>query len=578
MTDVDPGATPVRGRMVLAWLTAAVAGLEAAVDEINSLNVFPVADSDTGTNMLVTLRAAARAAAETGSAPGGPDIARATVAGAVSGARGNSGVILSQIMRALAARLAPTGDLTADGVAEGLTAAVDLVTAAVAEPVEGTILSVLRDAAGAAADAAAASAGGGSAGTGGGAADLAAVAVAASDAGFDALLRTREQLVDNSRAGVVDAGGRGLLVMFDALVTVTTGRRVDRPAFARADRPAEPRRGAAPVSAPLDQDLPPDQDPPRGLHAEYEVMYLLLEAEQATADRLRDELRAFGESVVVVADADPAPTSTWSVHTHTTEPGRAIQAGLGHGALRSIAVNVLHAVAGASHTGQLALQALVDVPRAVVALVSGDGAAELFAGEGAQVIRCDEGITHGQLRAALHQYAGREVLLMPNGALPTAELLSVAAQTREAGVLVTVLPTSTMVQALAALAVHEPTGPVADDTYSMVEAATNARCGQVVAVAEDALTILGPCGPGDYLGMVGGEVVVLEQDQYSAGEALTELLLATGGELVTVLLGAAADTDFPDRVLVALRGHRPEVDVIGYRGQQRACVMEIAVE
>ena len=98
------------------------------------------------------------------------------------------------------------------------------------------------------------------------------------------------------------------------------------------------------------------------------------------------------------------------------------------------------------------------------------------------------------------------------------------------------------------------------------------------AVTEDALTILGPCGPGDYLGMVGGEVVVLEEDQYSAGEALAELLLATGGDLVTVLLGEAADGDFPDRVSAALRPDRPEVEVVGYTGGQSASVMEIGVE
>jgi DAK2 domain fusion protein YloV len=561
MTDGRTGKPgPGPGRLVLAWLAAAVTALERAVDEINSLNVFPVADADTGTNMLVTMRAAARAAAEAGRGPAGTDIARATVAGAVSGARGNSGVILSQILRAVAAQLGPTGDLTPGAFATALRNAVELVTAAVADPVEGTIVSVLRAGAEAADRAVQQDPT---------ASDLAPVARATAAAAFDALLRTRDQLADNTAAGVVDAGGRGLLVLLDALVTVTVGAAPARPVFAR---PAPSHPGGE-VGAD-GQSRGHRHDPPRGPHAEYEVMYLLPDVPQPTADRLRDELQSFGDSVVVVADADPAPTATWSVHTHTTEPGRAVQAGLGHGKLRSITVNVLHEVA----TEPLGLHALLSAPRAVVALVSGDGAAQLFEAEGAQVIRCDTGLTHGALRAALHRYTGREVLLMPNGALPTAELLAVAAQARESGVLVTLLPTSSMVQALAALAVHDPGGAVADDTYSMAEAAANARCGQVVAVQEDALTILGPCGPGDFLGMVGGEVVVLEQDQYSAAEALTELLLATGGELVTVLLGADSETDFPDRVLAALRSDRPEVEVVGYRGDQGGSVMEIAVE
>lgn len=545
--------------MVVAWLRRAVLGLERAVDEINALNVFPVADADTGTNMLVTLRAAARAAEEADRREGPHAVARATVAGAVAGARGNSGVIVSQIMRGVAAQLGEDADLTAAGLAEGLRSATELVTAAVAAPVEGTILSVLR---GASDGAGAALAAGG---------DLGACARGAADTAFDALLRTREQLSVNADAGVVDAGGRGLLVLLDALVEVTAGAAAERPRFTRQSAPH------------VHVHVAPDgtvghahghEDPPRGPHADYEVMYLLPDATEAAATRLRDELQTFGDSVVVVAAADPDPVATWSVHTHTTEPGRAIQAGLAHGKLRSIAVNVLQET---GHT-ETPLQALLDAPRAIVALVSGDGAADLFAEAGAEVIRCDAGMTHAELLAALHRFEGREVLLMPNGALPTPELLAVAARSRESGVLVTLLPTSSMVQAIAALAVHEPNGHAADDTYSMAEAAAGARCGSVVAVTEDALTILGPCGPGDYLGMVGGEVVVLEEDQYSAGEALAELLLATGGDMVTVLLGDAGDGDFPDRVSAALRPDRPEVEVIGYRGGQTASVMEIGVE
>lgn len=543
--------------MVVAWLRRAVLGLERAVDEINTLNVFPVADADTGTNMLVTLRAAARSAEVADRTEGPHAVARATVAGAVAGARGNSGVIVSQIMRGLAGQLGPDADLTAEGLVTGLRNATDLVTTAVAEPIEGTILSVLR----AAAD------GAGAALAGGG--DLATCARGSADAAFDALLRTREQLADNAAAGVVDAGGRGLLVLLDALVEVTAGAVPERPRFGRQIAPH--------VQVHVDEahgHTHDHVDPPRGPHADYEVMYLLPSATEATANRLRAELQAFGESVVVVAAADPDPVATWSVHTHTTEPGAAIQAGLRHGKLRSIAVNVLQE-AGHAETP---LQALLDAPRAIVALVSGDGAAELFAGAGAEVIRCDKGMTHAELLAALHRFEGREVLLMPNGALPTPELLAVAARSRESGVLVTLLPTSSMVQAIAALAVHEPNGHAADDTYSMAEAAAGARCGSVVAVTEDALTILGPCGPGDYLGMVGGEVVVLEEDQYSAGEALAELLLATGGDMVTVLLGDAGDGDFPDRVSAALRPDRPEVEVVGYVGGQTASVMEIGVE
>lgn len=151
------GPSEQDGRVVVAWLRRAVLGLERSVDEINALNVFPVADADTGTNMLVTLRAAARAAEEADRTEGPHAVARATVAGAVSGARGNSGVIVSQIMRGVVGQLGPDADLEAAGLAEGLRTATGLVTSAVADPIEGTILSVLR----AAADGAAAALAGG---------------------------------------------------------------------------------------------------------------------------------------------------------------------------------------------------------------------------------------------------------------------------------------------------------------------------------------------------------------------------------------------------------------------------------
>ncbi|MDF0589231.1 DAK2 domain-containing protein [Tsukamurella sp. 8F] len=545
---------------VIRWLTVGASALERSVDEINGLNVFPVADADTGTNMLVTVRAAAEAAvrAQRAAGDGRVDVARVTVAGAVSGARGNSGTIVSQIVRGLAEHLTPDGGVDAAGLAAGLHAGTRLVTRAVAEPVEGTILSVLRaaaEAAGAAADT--------------GEPSVADSARAAADAAFDALLSTRDQLADNARHGVVDAGGRGLLVLLDALVEVACGTAPPRPRFARVGEVAAHQQ-AVPVAA---GETHTHDTPPRGPHAEYEVMYLLPDATEAAASRLRDDLQAFGDSVVVVADGTPDPSATWSVHTHTTEPGRAVQAGLGHGAIRNIAVTVL-----ADATEHTPLQALLDAPRTLVALVCGDGAAELFESEGAQVIRCDGGISHVELQTSLHRFAGGEVLLLANGSLETAELLAVAARCRESGVLVTLLPTSSMVQALACLAVHDPSALAADDTYAMAEAATNARTGAVVAVEEDSLTILGPCGPGDYVGMVGGEVVVLEEDQYSAGEALADLLLATGGDMVTVLLGADADGDFAERVQASLRVERPEVEVVAYGGGQSATVMEIGVE
>ena len=228
-----------------AWSHAAVNGLIAHADEINGLNVYPVADADTGTNMLFTMRAAAaRVESEGDDVTDVTVVASALSAGALHGARGNSGVILSQILRGIADvtvdAAAQTGGSLADidGALFGaaLRHAVALVVASVGEAVPGTIVSVLQAAAGAAEDAAADGA------------DLVAVVHSAADAAVVALEKTTQQLDVLADAGVVDAGGRGLVVLLDAMSAMLTGHAPDRHAYAAARPYRAPRSTRWPPS------------------------------------------------------------------------------------------------------------------------------------------------------------------------------------------------------------------------------------------------------------------------------------------------------------------------------------------
>ena len=217
-----------------AWAHTAVGDLITHTDEINRLNVFPVPDADTGTNMLFTMRSAW---AEVDGEPDGDvaQVAAALAAGALRGARGNSGVILSQILLAVAEALASApaqrdGELTdVDGALFGaaLRHAVALVVASMGEPVPGTIVSVLQAAAGAAEHCAADGA------------ELAAVTVAAAEAAAAALDRTPHQLDVLAEAGVVDSGGRGLLVLLDAMTATIAGHAPHRPAYQPSAQPAD---------------------------------------------------------------------------------------------------------------------------------------------------------------------------------------------------------------------------------------------------------------------------------------------------------------------------------------------------
>src|ERR1700754_4149617 len=260
------------------WAHTAVGDLIAHTDEINRLNVFPVADADTGTNMLFTMRAAW---AQADASPRGGDVAGVAAAladGALQGARGNSGVILSQILRGLAdvaaeATAETGGELTEiDGsvLAAALRHAVGLVAASMGAPVPGTIVSVLQAAAEAAED------------TGSDGADLGGVVAAAADAAAVALDKTIEQLDVLADAGVVDAGGRGLLVLLDALSRTVSGHAPSRHEYVPSPPVAQPT-----VASPA---------PPR-----FEVMYLLTGCEPDGVEHLRRRLDELGDSVAIAA-------------------------------------------------------------------------------------------------------------------------------------------------------------------------------------------------------------------------------------------------------------------------------------
>lgn len=539
----------VDGSALCRWAHACVAGIEKRCDEINELNVFPVPDADTGTNLLATLSAAVRSAdalPET-RASAASDVARALARGAVTGARGNSGAILSQVLRGIA-ESTTTHSLDAHTLRSALRHAADLALEAVSFPMEGTIVTVLA----AAADAVALEEA---------EASLSRLAVAAADAAAEALLRTPSQLDVLGAAGVVDAGGRGLVVILDALVEVVCGVAPAREAFHTVS-----------VEGPVaDHGCGPAHLAHEVTGQDYEVMYLVAESDDARIGELRGRLGSLGDSVVIVGDgADEAPT--WSVHVHCRDAGAAVEAGLEAGRLRDVRITcfVLDAARAGGPNGS--------APRAVLSVVEGAGAADLFAQEGAHVLRSDGAVTPGDLLAAIRGTGRREVVVLPNGALPAQDLIAVGARARAEDRDVVFLPASSMVQALAALAVHDAERLAVDDAFAMSEAAAATRWGSLRIAEERALTYVGTCEPGDGLGLVGHEVVVIERDVVAAGCRLVDLVLGAGGELVTVLLGAQAAEGLGERVAAYITSRHPGVEVMVYHGGQGRDVLQFGVE
>ncbi|WP_374101059.1 DAK2 domain-containing protein [Antrihabitans sp. YC2-6] len=539
------------GAALLRWANACVDGLIRHCDEINDLNVFPIPDSDTGTNLLFTMRAAVESV--TRNAPpraSAHDVAVAMARGATTGARGNSGIILSQVMRGVAESTSD-GPLTATSLRDALDSATVLVRGAVSVPVEGTIVTVLECAAVAARSCPAD-------------APIADVATAAATAAAEALERTPTQLQVLSEAGVVDAGGLGLVVLLDVLVAVITGVAPRRPQFVRR-RPVVREQKRRTPHSPRKPQSPAMQD--------YEVMYLLRETDEVRIAALRRSLGEIGDSVIIVSDGD----GCWSAHVHCKDAGAAVEAGIDAGRIFQVRVNCF---ALDAEGGRRALETPVVgiADRGILALVEGDGAAALFRAEGATVLRCDEPISATKLLSAIRSMDNREVLVLPNGALSAHELVAVGVAARDAMRDVLLLPSSAMVQGLAALAVHDPMRIAVDDAFAMSEAASGTKWGSLRMATERALTLVGTCERGDGLGLIGNEVVIVESDVEDAGRKLLDRVLGLGGEMVTILVGAAASPGLVKTLSDHISRVHHGVEVMVYPSGQSGDLLQLGVE
>ncbi|KDE98070.1 dihydroxyacetone kinase [Mycolicibacterium aromaticivorans JS19b1 = JCM 16368] len=534
------------------WASTAVGDLITHTDEINRLNVFPVADSDTGTNLLFTMRAALTEAESVTGSGGVGELTAALAEGALHGARGNSGVILSQILRGLAdvtaAAAADTdgylADIDAVLLGAALRHAVGLVVSSMGgQLVAGTIVSVLQ----AVADTVQQWAADG--------ASLAESLTAGGEAAVTALDRTPEQLDALAEAGVVDAGGRGFLVLIDALTATVTGHA--------------PHRHAYEPGPPLVETVTAEPAPPQ-----FEVMYQLAGCDSAALDPLRTRLEQLGDSVAIAASAE-----RYSVHVHTDDAGAAVEAGLAAGAVSRIQISVLSTGPARVSPGSWSRE------RAVLAVVDGDGAAELFSQEGACVLRPDaeladpvNGVSARELLRALVDAGAAQVMVLPNGYVAAEELVAGCTAGIGWGIDVVALPTGSMVQGLAALAVHDPGRHAVDDGYSMARAAAAARHGSVRTATEQALTWAGSCEPGDGLGIAGDEVLVVADDVTGAAAGLIDLLLVAGGELVTVLTGAGTDPAVADALAAHIHRRHPGIEFATYATGHRGDELLIGVE
>jgi DAK2 domain fusion protein YloV len=512
--------------------------LRSHKEVINRLNVYPVPDGDTGTNMTLTIESVV---AELGDvAPEAPmgSVTHAISHGSLMGARGNSGVILSQLLRGLVEKFPKEGDVAAELFAESLEHADVLARQAVVRPIEGTILSIARA---------------GAEGARAHPEDLTAMARGARDQARVALAHTPEQLDVLKQAGVVDSGGSGLLLWFDALCYVLGGDALPEPP------PLETIHVHVQEQAYHEGDVS---------ELRYEVMYLL-DADDSTMHAFREVWSGIGDSIVIVGG-----DGLYNCHIHTDDIGAAIEAAIDAGRPRDIRVTDL--------TEQVIEERWVregiaepaeefDEPppaTAVVAVVVGDGVGRIFRTLGVRHL-----VAGGQsmnpstadLVEAVLATGSNEVVILPNNKniRPVAEQVNALVEQT-----VTVVPTNSIVEGFAALLAYDPDASAEQNSVSMRASACNVVAGEVTQAVRDTQTDAGEVHVGDWIGLSAQGVLSIADSIAVASNHLLATLLKPEHELLTIIEGDGANPANTRRITEFVADEYPQLSVEVHHGGQ----------
>jgi len=522
-------------------------GLLSHKEALNRLNVYPVPDGDTGTNMALTVESVI---AEMDQAD--PDMAATCAAiahGSLMGARGNSGVILSQILRGVATTLSDHEQIDAIIFTDALEVAADAAYEAVMKPVEGTILTVMR-----------ACAVGARSALDAGETSLVSVVGASLEAGEIALARTPELLPVLAEAGVVDAGGAGLLLLFSGVLHVLDGREMPDP-------PPDEVTAATPGLAGFER---PDTHSGDVSDLRYEVMYFL-EAPEESIDLFKNAWASIGDSIVVVGGE-----GLWNCHVHTNDIGAAIEAGIVAGRPKQIRVSDLSEeveeqrwVREASGAASMLPPREVDRVRcAVVAVSPAVGISRIFESLGVQEL-----VSGGQtmnpstadLIAAVERAPSLSVVILPNNKNIIAVANQVAHHTEKT---VAVLPTTSVPEGFACLLGYDPQISADGNVEAMAEIASDVVVGEVTKAVRDSSSEAGPIATGDWLGLDSSGIRVVRPSLAGVAVDLLDLLIGDEHEIVTIIEGADADVSVSSQIVDWVRQHRPQAETEVHSGGQ----------
>ncbi len=532
--------TACDGRLFKEALLGAVAWLTANRDEVNALNVFPVPDGDTGTNMLLTLQAAAEEIHNLDE-PDLSRVAKRAAHGALMGARGNSGVILSQILRGFAAGVGTRKEADAQGLAEGLREGAAVAYRAVIKPTEGTMLTVARESAAGAVRRASETA------------DLTEVLGAACESARVAVERTPDQLDILRRAGVVDAGGYGLQIILEGFLKAMRAEPVA--AFAkRAPQYAAPRAVAAPEIG-------------WGYCTEF-----VIQGDGLPFEQVRAEISRRGDSALVVGDEEAI-----KVHVHTHEPAALISYASSVGTVSRLKVDDM----SAQHHrlgGEAPRRAPSPKHLAVVAVAGGDGFRRIL-----ESLGVDSVVEGGQsmnpstedLLAAVESVPSDDVLLLPNNANVILAAMQVPQLTRKR---VRVIQSRSLPQGIAALLAFDFTADLETNGDAMEHALGQVHTVEITHAVRASEVDGMKIAEGDVIGLLNDRVVEAGGSRQSVAERVLRKLDPAEFQSLTVYAGADAPQSEREAMVQTLKKRFPDCTVELQSGDQALYPYVIAVE
>ena len=517
---------------------AAHAALKAQVARINALNVYPVPDGDTGTNMLLTLESTLKDAAEADYS-GPEEASRAVARAALMGARGNSGVILSQMIRGACDVLATRKTLDAATFAEALDGARERAYASVREPVEGTMLTVIKDAARAAKETV-------SAGEDG----LPAVIRAAATEAHESVRRTPELLEVLRDAGVVDAGGLAVAVILDGLYACVTGQEIQS-SF-------DPDEGAPDLTA---------------IHAEEEAWgyctQFVVSGFEGDAGEFEERVYAAGKSVLVIADED-----TVNVHIHTQDPGEMLSLAGSFGRLARVKIEDMEAQVR-SRTKAPEKRPAGNV--GVVAASRGGGNRSLFEEMGAVVVEGGQGEnpSAADLARAVEESGAPSVLLLPNNKniVPTAERVSELVD-----VAVRVVPTRSIAAGLAVMVGFDAEGDLEEVFEEMGEISSSLQRAEITRAVRDARLDGRDVPEGSYIGFLDDTMVAAGESAEEVALSLARTIVENGADILTLVYGEDLSPVEAEKIAEGIRALDGDLEVEVRDGGQPLYPLQMVAE